>query len=65
MECNNSCNSSCLVRLPKGCRSSWLLDISVTKLFHIYINMNMKVEPGVGDLKEVIEEDVVTVLLSF
>ena len=62
MQCNNSCNYSFLIRQPEDHRYSWLSDIDVAELVHFCISMNKKLEQRVGNVRELIVEEIVIIL---
>ena len=46
MQCNNSCNNSCLIWQPEDHRSSWLPNIDVTELLHFMYKYEQEIGAG-------------------
>ena len=65
MQCNNSCNSSCLIRQHEDRRSSWLPDIDVTELFHFLYKYGHAIGARGWQFDRDIAEETVTVFGSF
>ena len=65
MQCNNSCNNSCLIQHPEYRRSSWLPNIDVTELFHFLYKYGQEIGARGWYFDRDIREETVTLLESF